>query len=68
MKHKGETMNGIVWICRCGFSTESGQEAFIHRDIDGGSVHHIAPLAAPRMTGIEKELLRNEIHIVAVGK
>lgn len=55
----------IGFVCSCGYATDDPRQAFLHRDKDGSTFHQVRPLEAERLTGIEKEFLKQEIHLVA---
>jgi hypothetical protein len=58
----------MIWRCSCGFSTESGNAAFLHRDREAAEVHNISPQPEQRLSGLEREFLRGEIKDSARGK
>lgn len=55
----------VTWLCKtCGDSFKVGIEAFEHRKTYPPH-HDVVLVEEPRLTGIEKESLHAEIHLIA---
>lgn len=51
----------IGYVCSCGYATDDPRQAFLHRSTDGSNIHQVKPLEGPRLTGIEKMFMGEEI-------